>query len=184
MKQTKTEIRFFPIPAWKKEENYLREQHQNGWEFISVNGLCLYHFRRCEPNDVIYQLDYNPDSLTNKHEYLQMFRDCGWEYLQNYVGYSYFRKAVSDMDGTEEQIFCDDSSRLEMMKRVFTGRMIPLVCCFLLIIIPQMFMQSLRGTPETNVIAFFFFIMFVLYLAIFISFAIPYWNYYKSVHRK
>ena len=70
MKQTKTEIRFFPIPAWKKEENYLRKQHQNGWEFISVNGLCLYHFRRCEPNDVIYQLDYNPDSLTNKHEYL------------------------------------------------------------------------------------------------------------------
>lgn len=55
-----------------------------------------------------------------------MFRDCGWEYLQNFVGYSYFRKAASDMDGTEEEIFCDDASRLDMIKRVFSQRMVPL----------------------------------------------------------
>lgn len=55
MKETKTEIKFFTIPEWKKEENYLREQHKNGWEFVSVNLFGFYHFKKCEPKDVIYQ---------------------------------------------------------------------------------------------------------------------------------
>lgn len=66
MKDTKTEIKFFSVPQWKKEEEYLREQHKNGWEFVALSGLCLYRFRRCEPKDVVYQLDYNPDSLVKK----------------------------------------------------------------------------------------------------------------------
>lgn len=181
MKNTKTEIRFFPIPAWKKEEVYLREQHKAGWEFVLVSGFCLYHFRRCEPKDVIYQLDYNPDSVANQSEYLQMFRDCGWEYLQNYVGYSYFRKPASEMNGTEEEIFCDDASRLDMLKRVFMGRMIPLLVIFLTIIVPQLYLQSHTSHP---VMFGFFCVMFVLYLAMFISFAIPFLNYYKSAHQK
>lgn len=126
MKKTKTEFKYFTIPEWKREEKYLREQHKNGWEFVSVNFPGLYHFKKCEPKDVIYQLDYNSDSVAQKSEYIQMFRDCGWEYLQNFVGYSYFRKAASDMDGTEEEIFCDDASRLDMIKRVFSQRMVPL----------------------------------------------------------
>lgn len=141
MRDTKTEFRFFTIPEWKKEENYLREQHKNGWEFINVTFIGLYHFKKCEPQDVIYQLDYNPESITQKDEYIQMFRDCGWEYLQNFFGYSYFRKPASEMDGAEE-IFCDDASRLDMMKRVFKQRMTPLLCIFFLVIIPQIYIQS------------------------------------------
>lgn len=102
MKNTKTELKFFSVPEWKKEEQYLHEQHQNGWAFTKVTGVGLYHFQKCEPQDVVYQLDYNPDSAAQKDEYLQMFRDCGWEYLQNYVGYSYFRKPAAEMAGTAE----------------------------------------------------------------------------------
>lgn len=184
MKNTKTELRFFSVPQWKKEEKYLREQHRNGWKFIKVNGLGLYHFQRCEPKDMVYQLDYNPDSTLQKREYIQMFRDCGWEYLQNYVGYSYFRKAASEMDGTEEEIFCDDSSRLDMMMRVFKGRMIPLLTVFFLIIIPQIIQQSLINTPFSHGLMVFFYIMFGIYLLLFLSFAIPFWKYYKSVHKE
>ena len=105
MKGKKTEMKFFPIPQWKKEERYLREQHRKGWRFVKVNGLCLYHFEKCEAEDVIYQLDYNPDAITQKSEYVQMFQDCGWEFLQNFMGYSYFRKAAREMDGRDEEIF-------------------------------------------------------------------------------
>ncbi len=84
MKNTKTEFKFFTVPEWKKEERYLREQHRCGWEFVSANFICQYHFKRCEPKDVIYQLDFNPESETNRNEYIQMFSDCGWEYLQNF----------------------------------------------------------------------------------------------------
>lgn len=188
MKNTKTEFRFFSIPEWKKEERYLREEHKNGWKFVKVNGLCLYHFQKCEPRDMVYQLDYNPDSTLQKDEYIQIFRDCGWEYLQNYAGYSYFRKAASEMD-TAEEIFCDDTSRLDMMKRIFKGRMIPLLMIFFLVIIPQIIHQSIISTYFSSTsfsygLMIFLLGIFVIYLGIFISFAITFWKYYKSVHKK
>ena len=182
MRDTKTEFRCFTIPEWKKEENYLREQHKNGWEFVKVDFIGLYHFKKCEPKDVIYQLDYNPESVTQKEEYIQMFHDCGWEYLQNYVGYSYFRKAASEMDG-EERIFCDDGSRLDMMKRVFKQRMLPLLCIFFLIIIPQLLMQSQIDTPANHILMIIFGIMFGIYLVSFIKFAIQFWKYFESIHK-
>lgn len=183
MKDTKTEFRFFTIPEWKKEEKYLREQHKNGWEFVSVNFIGFYHFKKCEPRDVIYQLDYNPESVTQKSEYIQMFRDCGWEYLQNYVGYSYFRKAASEMDGKEEEIFCDDASRLDMMKRVFRQRMVPLLWIFFLCIIPQIIIQSQFHRPENHWLLVIFCILFVLYLGLFLIFGVQFWRYSQSVHK-
>lgn len=183
MKDTKTEIRFFSVPQWKKEEQYLRDNHNAGWEFTGVGFLGVYHFRRCEPEDVVYQLDYNDDSVRNREEYIQMFTDCGWEYLQNYVGYSYFRKPVSEMKGEDEEIFCDDNSRLEMISRVFKGRMLPLLIIFFLVIIPQLFMAATDGGGDRWVLITFL-ILFLIYIGIFISFAVPFIRYYKSVHKE
>lgn len=90
--KTKREFRFFSILEYEEEQAYLRAMHQSGWKLLRVSGLCLYSFEACEPEDVVYQLDYNKDGLAHKAEYVQMFADCGWEYLQDYVGYSYFRK--------------------------------------------------------------------------------------------
>lgn len=183
MKNTKKELRYFSVPEWKKEEAYLRQQHKDGWKFVKVSGFCVYHFEKCTPEDVIYQLDYNQDGIAHKDEYVKMFGDCGWEYLQDYVGYSYFRKPASEMDGTEE-IFCDDASRLDMMNRVFKGRMMPLFVIFFLIIIPQIIQWSIIDRPFSYALRIAFLILFVLYLLLFISFAIPYRKYYKSVHKE
>ena len=114
--EKKKVFKFFTIFEYEEEQTYLRQMHQSGWKFIQVSGLCYYHFERCEPEDVIYQLDYNPEGIAHKAEYVQMFNDCGWEYLQDYLGYSYFRKAVSE-NGAEEEIFCDKESRLQGRKR-------------------------------------------------------------------
>lgn len=184
MSDTKTEIKYFSIAAWKKEESYLRKQHNEGWEFVKVNGIGCYHLKKCEPLDVIYQLDYNSESDSQKSEYVQLFQDCGWEYLQNYVGYSYFRKNASEMDGDEEEIFCDDASRLDMLKRVFWGRMVTLWVIFAFVIIPQIVIQFNAGLDVNYVLALLYSALFVVYLGIFISFAIPYQKYYKSVHQK
>lgn len=181
MGDTKTQLRFFSVPEWRKEENYLREQHKNGWEFVRVSGLGLYHFKRCAPQDVVYQLDYNADSTKQKSEYIQMFSDCGWEYLQNYAGYSYFRKAASEMGETEEGIFCDDASRLDMMKRVFVGRMTPLLVIFFCTILPQIFIQS--HIPEARGVFIFYCVLFVVYLIAFIQFGVQFWEFYKSAHK-
>mgnify|MGYP000198857379 FL=1 len=95
---------------------------------------------------MVYQLDYNSEGLLHKSEYVQMFQDCGWEYVLDYVGYSYFRKPASAMQG-EEAIFCDDDSRLEMMKRIFRGRLVPLLIAFCCLIIPQLIIQMQQEDP-------------------------------------
>lgn len=148
-----------------------------------MDFIGLYHFKKCTPKDVVYQLDYNPESVTSKDEYIQMFRDCGWEYLQNFVGYSYFRKEASEMEGAEEEIFCDDVSRLDMMKRVFKQRMIPLLSIFFLIIIPQIFVQSQFNSTANDILMVTFCVMFFVYLALFITFAVQFWKYFKSIHK-
>ncbi|MCD8021227.1 MAG: DUF2812 domain-containing protein [Clostridiales bacterium] len=182
MKETKRELKFFSVLQWKKEEQYLRWQHKNGWEFEKIRGA-VYHFRKCKPEDVIYQLDYHPDSKTRKDEYIQIFEDCGWEYLQNYAGYSYFRKSNSQMDGTEEEIFCDDDSRLEMVKRVFKGRIIPLIIIFLLIIIPNIFNLGMENAAVERLLFVIFCVLFIVYLVLFVSFAVSFWKYYRAAHK-
>ena len=46
MKNTKTEVRFFTITEWEKEQDYLRQQHQKGWKFVRVNFIGVYHFEK------------------------------------------------------------------------------------------------------------------------------------------
>lgn len=138
--KTKKEFRYFSIFQYEQEQEYLRARHKEGWKFVKITGLGVYHFEECVPEDVVYQLDYNQEGLAHKEEYVQMFRDCGWEYLMDYVGYSYFRKPAAQMDGQEE-IFCDDQSRLEMMERVFKGRMTPVLVLFCAVLVPQFIMN-------------------------------------------
>lgn len=139
--ETKKQYKWFSIFEYEKEQEYLSMMHKDGWKFLKVSGLGVYRFEKCEPKDVVYQLDYNKDGLEHRDEYIKMFADCGWEHLQDYAGYSYFRKAAEDMSG-EEEIFCDKESRLMMMNRVLKGRMIPLLILFFCIVLPQLLLQS------------------------------------------
>lgn len=178
-KQHKRELKFFTVPQWQEEQDYLRRRHREGWRFTGLHGL-VYHFESCIPEDVVYQLDFNPEGRAHKAEYIQMFQDCGWEYLQDAFGYSYFRKPTAAMTGGEEEIFCDDASRLDMMRRVLNARILPLLCFFLCIILPQIFIQSHINGAANQFLSGFFTAMAVLYLALFLRFALQYWALRRS----
>ena len=92
MSETKKELRWFSIMDYEKEARYLSRMHQKGWKFKRVTMPGIYTFEKCEPEKVIYQLDYNQEGMKNQMEYVKMFEDCGWEYLLEFAGYSYFRK--------------------------------------------------------------------------------------------
>ncbi|MGN0417419.1 DUF2812 domain-containing protein [Anaerostipes faecalis] len=181
MSEKKTELRFFSIMEYEKEAEYLKKRHEQGWKFVNVHFPGIYQFEKCEPEKVVYQLDYNQEGIKNKDEYVQMFQDCGWEYIKDFVGYSYFRKPESEMIGREE-IFCDEESRLDMIKRVFRGKMVPLLIIFFGIIIPQIFMQSsINGfLSPWHVI---FCLLAVIYIINFVLFTVQYAN-YKAKSRK
>ena len=170
MGSRKTEFRFFTIPEWEKEQEYLRQRHREGWKFTGVSFIGLYHFVRAEPEDVVYQLDYNQEGVAHREEYVRMFQDCGWEYLQDYVGYSYFRKSADRM-GAEEGIFCDAQSRLEMMERVFRGRFLPLAVVCLLVFLPGALYLLAEGGPVNQVMGGLLLGLFLLYILLFLQFA-------------
>ena len=146
MRERKTEFRFFTVAEWEKEEAYLSQRHREGWRFTGVRLPGVYGFERCAPQEVVYRLDYNPEARAHREDYVQMFRDCGWEYVQDYMGYSYFRKPAPASE-RDAEIFCDDASRLEMMERVLKGRMLPLVAILLLVIVPVLIVEGQRTEP-------------------------------------
>ena len=92
--------------------------------------------------------------------------------LLDYFGYSYFRKSASQMTDNEEEIFCDDNSRLEMLERVYKGRVIPLFFIFFTILVPQLiFSIVIYESPFLTVL---YSVMLVIYLSLFIGFAKKY----------
>ena len=183
MGKLKTEFKFFTIPQYREEEEYLSDMHRKGWKLTKINFPGLYHFEECKPENISYRLDYNQEGTAHKSEYVQLFADCGWEYMFDFVGYSYFRKAADQSDGNDE-IFCDNESRLDMMKRVLKGRVAPLIVFFCWIILPQLYKNSTKfnaGSISWNIIYYILIFIGVLYLTLFAIFTVQFRSYEKRL---
>lgn len=184
--EIKKQFKYFTIFEHEKEQEYLREMHKSGWKLTKITRLFVYHFEKCTPEDVVYQLDYNQEGVAHREEYVQMFRDCGWEYIQDFVGYSYFRKPTSEMEDIplhkSEEIFCDDESRLQMMGRVFKGRMFPMLILFLFsaILIP---LFILNINEHHYITATFLGGTLCIYFYFFAMCAVRYFLYEKNVKK-
>ncbi len=185
MKNNKTEFKYFTVPQYRKEENYLSDMNEKGWRFVGVSFPGLYHFEKCDPAPASYRLDYNQEGQSNKGEYIQMFKDCGWDYICDFVGYSYFRKD-GQVGEEREEIFCDEASRLDMMKRVFQGRIFPLIIIFTAIILPQLYMNTSgyygnTATVTHDIFSFIFLGLALLYLTVFTATGIQLFEFEKKV---
>ncbi len=133
---TKTELRFFTIADFEEEELWLREQHKKGLRFVRLIPPCIYIFEECSPQDVIYCLDCKNDR--QNEDYLQLFRDYGWDYLGSYVGWVYFRKNADEIQQENDgKIFSDKEPKADMIKHIILSRMIPLFFILLLCLIPS-----------------------------------------------
>ncbi len=161
----KTFIRFFTIADYEEEEIWLRNQHLGGWKLVKLTAPCFYTFESCEPQDVIYRLDYKNNAQTE--DYMQMLADFGWEYFERCFGWLYFRKpaeeAASEGDG---ELFSDNASRLALADHVVKTRLLPLAVIFLCCVVPNLFnaVNDRMGGLST----FFgicFGIMFVVYVS-------------------
>ncbi len=135
MAETKTVFRFFTIADFEEEEAWLREQHRAGWKLKNA-AVFLYTFERCAPEDVIYRLDYKNGE--ESEDYLQLFRDYGWEYFDHNAGWLYFRKPAAEVtDEADGEIFSDGLSRVEMVRKVALTRLLPMLTIFLCCLMPS-----------------------------------------------
>lgn len=167
-KTTKREFRYFLLTDYEREEEYLRRRHQEGWRLTRIGLPGAYSFERCEPEDVVYRLDFNPQAKQEREDYIQLFRDYGWEYLQDLNEYSYFRKPAEAASAADNEIFSDDESRLEMLKRIFRCRMLPILAIFVSVMAINMttLHRIEAGGALAHAVTFLWGLCFGLYLVI------------------
>lgn len=116
---------YFTIADWEREQNWLTEMSEQGWRFVKTNGF-FYTFERCVPERVAYRLDYSGLRRGDRGDYYAMFRDYGWEYLQDINGFSYFRKSADGVSPEDLELFSDGESRMKMIKKFLVAKM-PLI---------------------------------------------------------
>ena len=129
-KDIKRVWRYYTLADYEKEEQFLSKMAAQGWRFVDTNGF-RYTFERCEPEQVVYRIDFSGLDLNERDDYYAMFRDFGWEYLQDFNGFSYFCKNGKGVSEDELEIFSDNSSRIEMMKRVILSKLLPVLVMWL-----------------------------------------------------
>ena len=137
--EKKIVYRIFTIADYERETLYLSKMHAEGWKLkeVTYSNLVVavkYTFEKCQPEQVSYQLDFYPMKKSERASYLQLFKDCGWEHITDFNGFSYFRKLHSGIESDAEfEIYNDAAGKLAMVKRILTMRMIPILLLFLLI---------------------------------------------------
>lgn len=147
--EKKIVYRIFTIADYDREALYLREMHAQGWKLkeVSYSNLVVavkYTFEKCQPEQVVYQLDFYPMKKSERAFYLQLFKDCGWEHITNFNSFSYFRKLHSGIESDAEfEIYNDAAGKLAVVKRILTMRMLPIFLLFLALL--QVFSKLLSG---------------------------------------
>ena len=137
--EKKVVYRIATIADYDREALYLRKMHDEGWKLkeVTYSNLVVavkYTFEKCQPEQMSYQLDFYPMKKSERASYLQLFKDCGWEHITDFNGFSYFRKLHSGIESdTEFEIYNDASGKLAVVKRILIIRMIPILLLFLLI---------------------------------------------------
>ena len=134
--EKKVVYRICTIADYDREALYLSEMHAEGWKLkeVSYSSLVIavkYTFEKCQPEQVVYQLDFYPMKKSERASYLQLFKDCGWEHITDFNGFSYFRKLYSGVESNAEfEIYNDAAGKLAMVKKILTMRMLPVLLLF------------------------------------------------------
>ena len=152
MMEEKIVYRIFTIADYEREALYFREMHAKGWKLRKVGYSILlfavkYTFEKCHPEQVSYQLDFYPMEKSERASYLQLFKDCGWEYITDFNSFSYFRKVRSKIESNAEfEIYNDAAGKLAMVNRILRLRLVPVL---LLLAIHIPFLLKLLNRSNT-----------------------------------
>ena len=179
--EKKIVYRIFTIADYEREALYFRKMHAKGWKLRKVSYSILlfavkYTFEKCHPEQVSYQLDFYPMEKSERSSYLQLFKDCGWEHITDFNGFSYFRKLHSGIElDAEFEIYNDAVGKLAMVKRILTRRMFPILLLFLALL--PVFSKFVTGGSSFSWEVFLIFIIdWVLLIVFAIQISYIFWR--------
>ena len=177
--------RIATIADYDREALYLRKMHAEGWKLKEVTYSILlfavkYTFEKCQPEQVSYQLDFYPMKKSERASYLQLFKDCGWEHITDFNGFSYFRKLYSGVESDAEfEIYNDATGKLAMVKKILTMRMLPILLLFLALL--PVFSKFVSGASSFSWEVFLIFIIDCVLLIIFaIQISYIFWRLFQK----
>ena len=183
--EKKVVYRIATIADYDREALYLRKMHAEGWKLkeVTYSNLVVavkYTFEKCQPEQVSYQLDFYPMKKSERASYLQLFKDCGWEHITDFNGFSYFRKLHSGIESDAEfEIYNDAAGKLAMVKRILTRRMFPILLLFLALI--PIFSKFLSGGSNFSWVMFLIVIMDCVLLIVFaIQISYIFWRLFQK----
>ena len=183
--EKKVVYRIATIADYDREALYLRKMHAEGWKLRKVSYSILlfavkYTFEKCHPEQVSYQLDFYPMEKSEKVSYLQLFKDCGWEHITDFNGFSYFRKAHFEIESDAEfEIYNDATGKLDMVNRILRLRLLP-VLFFLSMLIP-LFLKLLNERDVFSGLVFLLAIIdCVLLLAVVVQISYIFWRLFQK----
>ena len=183
--EKKSVYRIFTIADYDREALYFREMHAKGWKLRKVSYSILlfavkYTFEKCQPEQVPYQLDFYPMRTSERTSYLQLFKDCGWEHITDFNGFSYFRKAHSEIESDAEfEIYNDAAGKLAVVKRILIMRMLPVLLLFLALL--PVFSKFVSGCSSFSWELFLIFIIdYVLLIVFAIQISYIFWRLFQK----
>ena len=187
MMEKKVIYRIATIADYDREALYLRKMHAEGWKLkeVTYSNLVVavkYTFEKCQPEQVSYQLDFYPMKKSERASYLQLFKDCGWEHITDFNGFSYFRKAHSEIESDAEfEIYNDVAGKLAVVKRILIMRMLPILLLFLALL--PVFSKFVSGGSSFSWVMFLIVIMDCVLLIVFaIQISYIFWRLFQKWH--
>jgi len=108
----------------ENQESWLRSMAQQGLHLVKVNPFCVWTFRRGEPDDVVYRVDF--PNASHDPDFRQLMEDAGWTLAATTVGWHYWRTRA--VNGRAPELFTDNASKAAKFKQrlgVLVGCSIP-----------------------------------------------------------
>jgi hypothetical protein len=118
---TVTTFKLFFAHQDEEQEAWLRSMAQQGLHLLKVNPFCFWTFRRGEPADVVYRVDFPRNS--QDPDFAQLMQVAGWTLAATTVGWHYWRTQA--VRGAAPELFSDIESKL----RNFRHRLGIFVAC-------------------------------------------------------
>jgi hypothetical protein len=157
-KMKKTKFKWFWAWDDEKEEQWLEAMSEEGWHLENPGLPCVYHFRKGEPREYSYRLDFRTGSSKSLLDYLQICRDAGWEMIGRMSSWYYFRKECRG--GEKPEFFSDTDSKVQKYRRLLV-----LLVIFLPIMLNSLLGLTRRGYPGVLSGIRFFYAFIILFFA-------------------
>ncbi|WP_438434093.1 DUF2812 domain-containing protein [Gorillibacterium sp. sgz500922] len=106
--------------AWdfRKEEEWINRCSEEGYQMDKI-GLTRRRFRRDAEHRYVYRYDLQDFKVTDRSkfkQYLALYADAGWDYVDSFLWWHCFRKPYEE--GVGEELYTDWASRRDFFSRI------------------------------------------------------------------